>query len=103
MRNHSIKHDVLIGHELCILMYHSIKLQLPVTYSIRNIQVNLMEHMKMSTSRDFRINVNTVQAVMENNSDSEGSEEEGEEENNISTPEEEVDEVFLSLSVSHND
>ena len=38
-----------------------------------------------------------------NNSDSEGSEEEGEEENNISTPEEEVDEVFLSLSVSHND
>ncbi|XP_078310521.1 Fanconi anemia group I protein-like isoform X2 [Crassostrea virginica] len=55
-------------------------------------KVNLMEHMKMSTSRDFRINVNTVQAVMENNSDSEGSEEEGEEENNISTPEEEVDE-----------
>ena len=78
-------------------------MQLPVTYSIRNIQVNLMEHMKMSTSRDFRINVNTVQAVMENNSDSEGSEEEGEEENNMSTAEEEVDEVFLSLSVSHND
>ncbi|XP_056004226.1 Fanconi anemia group I protein-like [Ostrea edulis] len=42
-------------------------------------KVNLMEHMKMSTSRDFRINVATVQAVMENDS---GSSEEEEEENN---------------------
>lgn len=54
-------------------------------------KVNLMEHMKMSTSRDFRINVATVQAVMENDSDSEESEEETEE-NDTTTADQEMEE-----------
>lgn len=52
-----------------------------------------MEHMKMSTSRDFRINVATVQAVMENGSDSEESEEETEE-NDTTTADQEMEEVY---------
>ncbi|XP_062569094.1 Fanconi anemia group I protein-like [Saccostrea cucullata] len=55
-------------------------------------KVNLMEHMKMSTSRDFRINVATIQAVMENNSDSQESEEEEEEENNQNEEDQENEE-----------
>lgn len=49
--------------------------------------------MKMSTSRDFRINVATVQAVMENNSDSDESEEETEE-NDTTTADQEMEEVY---------
>lgn len=47
----------------------------------------------MSTSRDFRINVATVQAVMENNSDSDESEEETEE-NDTTTADQEMEEVY---------
>lgn len=47
----------------------------------------------MSTSRDFRINVATVQAVMENNSDSDESSEETEE-NDTTTADQEMEEVY---------
>lgn len=50
----------------------------------------------MSTSRDFRINVATVQAVMENDSDSEESEEETEE-NDTTTADQEMEEVYTQL------
>lgn len=43
-------------------------------------QVNLMEHFKSSTSRDFRINVGAVQAALDHDSD-EGEEEEEDEDN----------------------
>lgn len=50
----------------------------------------------MSTSRDFRINVATVQAVMENDSESEESEEETEE-NDTTTADQEMEEVYTQL------
>lgn len=42
-------------------------------------KVNLMEHMKLSTSRDFRINAASLQAVMENQSESEESDDDNDE------------------------
>lgn len=37
-------------------------------------KVNLMEHIKLATSRDFRINITTVQAALENETQSDDSE-----------------------------
>ncbi len=62
-----------------------------VCISITHEQVNLMEHMKNSTSRDFRINTGTVQTVLQEQGSS--SEDEVQEEQEPQPQEEEEEET----------